>query len=178
VKHAAVTLAIESAPPHGVVFIERAAHLRHHAGEIAFPGGAFEPHDDGALERTALREFEEEVGVGADRVSLVGQLTNVTSRVSGFIVTPFVAIVTPGPYVLDRNEVAGIFTVPLADIVERGVAEGSVRVGLFNVHSYIFEYAGSRIWGVTARVLREFVTVWNAPESPLRTRVEQAFPQQ
>ena len=176
-KHAAVTLAIESAPPHGVIFIERAAHLRHHAGEIAFPGGAIEDSDDGALQQTALRELEEEVGVHASRVSFVGQLSDVSPRVSGFVVTPFVAVVEPGPYLLDRSEVAGIFTVPLSEIVERGLNEGSVKVGIFNVRSYIFEYGGSRIWGMTARVLNEFVTHWNQPNSELRTRIERALTQ-
>jgi ADP-ribose pyrophosphatase YjhB (NUDIX family) len=174
-RRAAVTLAIESAPPHGVIFIERAEHLRHHAGEIAFPGGAAELHDNGELARTALRELEEEVGIEPERVSLVGQLSDVSPRVSGYVVTPFVAVVRPGPYILDRSEVAGIFTVPLAEVVGRGVGQGRVKVGIFNVQSYIFEYGGSRVWGMTARVLQEFVTVWKHQNSELRTRIEQAL---
>lgn len=174
-KRAAVTLAIERESPHGVIFIERAAHLRHHAGEIAFPGGALDPQDAGDFRRAALRELEEEVGVARERVRFVAQLSDVSPRVSGFIVTPFVATVAPGPYLLDRTEVAGIFTVPLNEIVERGLREGPIKVGIVNFRSYIFEYGGFRIWGMTARVLNEFVTLWNQADSNLRTTVEQSL---
>ena len=175
VRRAAVTFAIERASPHGVLFIERAAHLRHHAGEIALPGGAVEPEDRGDLERTALRELEEEVGIAPARVAFVGKLSDVTPRVSGYVVTPFVALIDPGPLVVDGNEVAGIFTIPLGELLERGVTEGKVDVGAFRVHSYIFEYGSARIWGMTARVLEEFVRTWKQHESQLRRDVERGL---
>lgn len=174
-RRAAVTLVIERAQPHGIVFIERAAHLRHHAGEIALPGGALDAVDDGDLRRAALRELEEEVGVGADRIEFVGTLSDVTPRVSGYVVTPFVALADPGPYTIDAGEVAGIFTVPLYELLERGIEQGKVDVGAFRVQSYIFEYGGARIWGMTARILEEFVRTWNERGSGLRTEVERGL---
>lgn len=56
-RAAAVVLPIFAAPPHGVLFVQRAAHLRHHPGQIALPGGGLDPEDEGDLERAALREL-------------------------------------------------------------------------------------------------------------------------
>lgn len=173
-RRAAVTLVIERMPPHGVLFIERAAHLRHHAGEIGLPGGAAEA-SDASLEQTALRELHEELGVPPERTTIVATLTDVRPRVSGYVVTPFVAIADSGPYTLDRGEVAGFFTVPLYELLDQGVREGSVPVGAFNVHSYIFDYGSIRIWGMTARILEEFVRTFHAPESALRSSIERAL---
>lgn len=170
-RRAAVTLAIEARPPHGIVFVERAAHLRHHPGEIAFPGGSLDERDGGSLVRAALRELHEEIGVGPERVQIIGQLPRVTPRVTRFVVTPFVAIIEPSTYVLDPSEIAGLFTIPLAEVLERGVDDGVVHVGAFRVKTPVFNHGHYRIWGMTGRILREFVDSWKA-ESKLRASLE------
>ncbi len=95
-----------------VLLTRRTEHLREHAGQISFPGGRSEP-DDGGPVGTALREAEEEVGLPRERVDVIGQMPAYTT-VTGFVVTPVVALVRP-PFVLklDRFEVAEAFEVPL-----------------------------------------------------------------
>lgn len=96
-----------------VLLTRRTAHLRDHAGQISFPGGRVEAHDLDST-ATALREAEEEVGLGASQVRVIGQLP-AYATVTHFVVTPVVGLVEP-PFVLalDPFEVAEAFEVPLA----------------------------------------------------------------
>ena len=95
-----------------VLLTRRTEHLRDHAGQISFPGGRVEPHDDSAV-ATALRETEEEVGLGRQHIEVIGTLPIYTT-VTGFRVTPVVGLVTPGfELSLDSFEVAEAFEVPL-----------------------------------------------------------------
>ncbi len=95
-----------------VLLTRRTMHLRSHAGQISFPGGRAEAHDADA-EATALRETEEEVGLARRHVEVLGRLPIYTT-VTGFVVTPVVALVLP-PFVLriDTGEVDEAFEVPL-----------------------------------------------------------------
>ncbi|HEU4458167.1 MAG TPA: CoA pyrophosphatase [Methylibium sp.] len=90
----------------------RTDHLHDHAGQISFPGGRSEPQDASAAD-TALREAEEEVGLAREHVELIGELPTYTT-VTNFVVTPVVALVSPG-FTLrpDPFEVAEVFEVPL-----------------------------------------------------------------
>jgi 8-oxo-dGTP pyrophosphatase MutT (NUDIX family) len=159
-RRAAVVIAIFRTPPHGIVFVERAAHLRDHPGQIGLPGGGVHPEDAG-LPATALRELHEEVGIEAARVSIVDELPVIHQRIaSNFDVTPFVAVVEPGELRIDATETAGVFVVPLA------------RVLAFAGHEDAIEFEGRRIWGLTARILHEFVERWNAGgESCVRSQL-------
>jgi 8-oxo-dGTP pyrophosphatase MutT (NUDIX family) len=174
-RTAAVALAILTAPPHGVIFVERASHLRDHPGQIALPGGSVDPADAGDLRRTALRELREEVGVAAERVRIVGQLPMVRqTRANNFDVTPFVAAVAPGPLTIDGSETAAVFTIPLAVVVDE-LTHGTVNVGELSVETYLLDYESRRVWGLTGRILRSFVDAWNDPSDPLRAAVEGAL---
>jgi 8-oxo-dGTP pyrophosphatase MutT (NUDIX family) len=174
-RTAAVTVAIMQAPPHGVIFVERASHLRDHPGQIALPGGSVDPADGGDLRRTALREMREEVGVAAERVRIVGELPVVSQRrANNFDVTPFVATVAPGPLTIDGTETAAVFTIPLATVIET-LQSGTVRVGEVSVETFILDYESRRIWGLTGSILRAFVEAWNDPANPLRASVEGAL---
>lgn len=117
---------IERAPAHASVLIpvvlrergpsvlltRRTEHLRDHAGQISFPGGRVETHDDDVV-ATALRETEEEVGLARQYVEVIGCLPIYTT-VTAFQVTPVVGLVTPGfTLALDSFEVAEAFEVPL-----------------------------------------------------------------
>jgi Pyruvate/2-oxoacid:ferredoxin oxidoreductase gamma subunit/ADP-ribose pyrophosphatase YjhB (NUDIX family) len=109
-RKAAVAVAVNARPPHGVIFVERASHLRDHPGQIGLPGGRVDAADGDDLRRTVLRELHEEIGVTPERVTIVGNLAQVSQRVNTFDVTPFVAVIAPGPFTIDGSETAGMFT--------------------------------------------------------------------
>jgi 8-oxo-dGTP pyrophosphatase MutT (NUDIX family) len=174
---AAVTIAIIAAPPHGVIFIERATHLRDHPGQIALPGGSADPVDGGDLERTALREMHEEVGVAPERVTILARLPVVhQQRTNNFDVTPFVAVVAPGGFTIDGTETAGMFTIPL-DVIVGGDAlrAGTVQIAERTIETYLLDYGGKRVWGLTGYVLLRFVEHWADPASGLRAAIEAAL---
>ena len=157
----AVLVPIFANAPHGVLFVERATHLRRHAGQIGLPGGRAGPLDGGDPERTALREFFEELGIESDRVTVVGRLPALEQSLNRFVITPIVGVVDPGVAVRpDGDEIAGFFDVPLAAIVADGALYGDA-----------LDYAGRHIWGFTARILKSFVNEWNAADSSLRRAV-------
>jgi 8-oxo-dGTP pyrophosphatase MutT (NUDIX family) len=96
-----------------VLLTRRTEHLRDHAGQISFPGGRVEP-DDADAAAAALREAQEEVGLAAEHVDVIGQLPTYTT-ITNFVVTPVVALVQPRFALrLDPFEVAEAFEVPLA----------------------------------------------------------------
>ena len=166
-----MVLGIGEAPPHGVIFIERSAHLRNHAGQIGLPGGGMDPGDGGDLRATALREMAEEVGVAPSRVTIVGELPVLNARVNNYAVTPFVATVAPGELRIDATETVGVFTVPLERVVV-DLRQDMVSVGALQIESPVLDHAEKRIWGLTGHILRAFVAAWNDPGSDLRNRIE------
>ena len=173
-RPAAVVLGILSEAPHGVIFIERAPHLRSHAGQIGLPGGGSDPQDGGDLRVTALREMHEEVGVAAERVRIVAELPIVRARVNNYAVTPFVAVVAPGELRIDATETVGVFTVPLARVLSE-LHQGTVTVGAIAIETPVLMYGERRIWGLTGHILRTFVEAWNDRDNSLRTSVESAL---
>jgi 8-oxo-dGTP pyrophosphatase MutT (NUDIX family) len=176
-RHGAVLVPIFADAPHDVVFVERAQHLRRHPGQIGFPGGSADPSDLGDLKRTALREFSEELGVGSERVTVVGRLPELEQVSNRFRITPIVGVLDPNTsFSPDGVEIAGVFAVPLASIFLKGALyEDAKESPARGKTTYALDYEGRRIWGFTARVLRSFVDEWNAEGSALRSAVEAAF---
>lgn len=174
---AAVLLAIFGAPPHDVIFIQRAGHLRKHAGQIGLPGGTEDPIDDGKPETTALRETYEELGVGAERVRVVGRLPEHRQMSNRFLVTPVVGVIESGTrLVIDEAEIVGFFTVPLESIVSGDALHEDVELSAARgTKMYALDFDGHHIWGLTGRILKTFSDAWNAPDSDLRRDVEAAF---
>jgi 8-oxo-dGTP pyrophosphatase MutT (NUDIX family) len=148
-----------------VLLTRRTEHLRDHAGQISFPGGRSEPHDDGAP-ATALREAEEEVGLPRRQVEVIGALPAYTT-ITSFVVTPVVALVH-GPLelsqlALDRREVAAAYEVPLAFLMNpahhrRHVFTWNGGQRQFLSMPWRGEGCGEAdevfIWGATAAMLR------------------------
>ena len=130
--------------------------LRHHAGQVSFPGGRLEPWDDGPV-GAALRETQEEIGVGAELVTPLGFLDPLAT-ITGFRVVPVVARVAPSYQAMpDPGEVAEVFEVPLEfllapdNLVAREVEfQGSPRRILEFIER---RDSRRRIWGVTASIL-------------------------
>ena len=136
-----------------VLLTRRTDHLHHHPGQISFPGGRAEEIDADAV-HTALREAEEEVGLSPEHVEVIGSLP-VYTTVTGFHVTPVVALVRPGfTLAIDSFEVAEAFEVPLAHFLDparhqRHKAEYQGRMREY----YAMPYGEHFIWGATAGIL-------------------------
>jgi 8-oxo-dGTP pyrophosphatase MutT (NUDIX family) len=136
-----------------VLLTLRTSHLNDHAGQVAFPGGRIETSDRDPI-HAALRETEEEVGVPADYIDVIGRLdTYITG--TGYEITPIVGLVrTPFPLRPDPHEVADAFEVPLAFILDPGNHERHSREVKGRIRSfYVLPYPGRYIWGATAGML-------------------------
>jgi len=147
-----VTL-VEGEGPARVLLTRRAAHLASHSGEVAFPGGMWEPAD-GALARTALREAEEEVGLPPSAVTLLGALDDMLPKREGVAVTPFVAHARALPPLRPNpDEVARVFEVPL-DALREAARWEAQRASWRGVEwpIYSFCYDSERLWGLSAYV--------------------------
>jgi 8-oxo-dGTP pyrophosphatase MutT (NUDIX family) len=140
-----------------VLFTRRTAHLRTHAGQISFPGGAIEQSDTDAV-ATALRETFEETGIEPGRVEPFGYLDGFET-VSGYFVTPVTGFVR-GDYRArpDPDEVAELFEVPLDFIL------APERLRRFDFDwkgrtrtTFEFEWDGRRVWGATASILENLL---------------------
>ena len=136
-----------------VLLTERAPGLRLHAGQISFPGGRLEPLDLGPVE-AALRETQEEIGLAPERVEVLGLLPD-HLIISGYRVTPVVGLVTlDEPLRLDPSEVARVFEIPLAFVLDtRNLRLRERPIGTDVVEVYDIPYAGRNIWGATAGML-------------------------
>jgi 8-oxo-dGTP pyrophosphatase MutT (NUDIX family) len=137
----------------------RADTLERHSGQVALPGGAVEPGE--TMEQTALREAAEEIALPGDAVRVLGALTPIDIPVSGFLLHPYVAALLAAVELRPADgEVARIVHVALEELLdpacltseERTYEGGAITVPFFRA-------AGEYIWGATAMVLAEFLTL-------------------
>jgi 8-oxo-dGTP pyrophosphatase MutT (NUDIX family) len=155
-----VPLVLENGAWHGL-FTERPHDLPIHPGQVSFPGGRAEPGDPD-LAATALREAEEEIGLAASRVTLLGALPP-RLTITDYWLTPIVGIVAPGtPLVPSPREVAEIFTVPwdwLADPANVTTEyRDHPRLGPATPVLF-YRWPGHTIWGLTARIVSELAAL-------------------
>ena len=147
-----VTLADGLSGPE-VLLTRRSMSLRHHRGEISFPGGRMDPGETAT--DTALREAEEEVGLDPDRVQILGELSHVNTVVSMSYIVPKVAITERAwPLSPASGEVDRVMWVPLAELTAPGVYHGE-RWGQppGDRLLHFFELADETVWGATAHML-------------------------
>jgi 8-oxo-dGTP pyrophosphatase MutT (NUDIX family) len=159
-RPAAVLLPVVARPEGTTLLLtERTAHLHDHAGQISFPGGRVEAADVDPL-HTALRETHEEIGLAPQAVDVLGMLPEYITA-TGYLVTPVVGLVhEPFTLDLDTFEVAEVFEVPLAFLMNPAHHERR-RVVLQDYARtfYAMPYSAARryfIWGATAAMLRNF----------------------
>jgi 8-oxo-dGTP pyrophosphatase MutT (NUDIX family) len=146
-----------------VLLTQRSRDLRHHAGQIAFPGGRVEPADEGPV-AAALRESAEEIGLAAGCVEVLGFLDD-HLVMTGYRVTPVVGLVGPGFALrIDPTEVAAVFEVPLAFVLDPANHRLRGRpLGDAVVEVYEMPYGEHHIWGATAGMLTSLARLVGAP---------------
>lgn len=163
-KPAAVLMPIVERPEGlTMLFTQRAKHLKHHAGQISFPGGKQEPQDRNLIE-TALRESEEEIGLDPNLIEIVGQLPRYRT-ISRFEVLPIVAFVQGDLVInLDPNEVDNCFEVPLAHLLspDNHLIYWATR-NQRQWPLYFIPWQDKTIWGATAAFVRNLSNICHLP---------------
>ena len=149
-----------------VLLTERASHLKHHPGQISFPGGRIEASDEGPLE-AALRETEEEIGLLREHIRFVGYLEP-HLVLTGFWITPVVGFVQPGfALALDEREVASTFEVPLTHVLDEANHLSRERlIGETPIRVHDIPYLEHNIWGATAGILMALYRLVTIGASP------------
>jgi len=143
-----------------LLLTRRTLDLPTHAGQVAFPGGSVEPGESDPA-KTALREAEEEIGLPADAVEVLGLLDDFPTRTDAVSVTPVVGILRFVPRLHARAaEVARIFDIPIADLIQadrwtwREEPRGERRLWI-----YYFLHEGETLWGLSARIVLHLLEV-------------------
>lgn len=142
------------------VFMKRTEYPGVHSGQISFPGGRFEPEDSN-LATTALRETEEEFGIAASKINVLGKLTPLLIPVSRMEVHPFVGHLAERPMFLPNpREVERLIEIKIADLLRASIIKTKPQ----NYKDYqgfvpYFEVHETHVWGATAMILSEFLEV-------------------
>jgi 8-oxo-dGTP pyrophosphatase MutT (NUDIX family) len=138
------------------VFTRRRGDLRRHAGEISFPGGRQEVPDED-LRETALREAEEEIGLAADAVELVGALPPTGTFVTSYRIHPFVGVIAPGhAWTPQPSEVEEVLELSLPDLVRGHESRRLLRRGV-PIKTPTYTVGDSFVWGATARIVEQLL---------------------
>ncbi len=140
-----------------LLLTQRSAELKHHAGQVSFPGGRWEA-DDVDIVSTALRETHEEVGIAQSDVTIIGYMRPMPT-ITGYAVTPVIGLVSGDIELqLDHTEVEYAFEVPLPFLMDSGnqqMVEHDIGGSITAMVEY--HYDGQRIWGATAFIIHEFI---------------------
>ncbi len=138
---------------------ERTQTVEHHRGQISLPGGAME--SDEKMESTAVRETQEEIGINADDIEIIGSLSPLFIPVTGFIITPFIGFINidfvtdPAP-----DEVENVFSVSLDELLnDKNKLHEKRNLRGYNVDVPYFLLCGQKVWGATAMILSEFKAI-------------------
>lgn len=143
-----------------IVFIKRTMKVKTHKGQISFPGGMRDKGDKTLLD-TALRESEEEIGLGRKDVTILGELDDEITTTSNFIVTPFLAKI-PWPYEFEPNkeEVEEVISIPVKALLDKDCRKADTEIlEGEKVDSFVYNYKGTVIWGATAKILRKLLDI-------------------
>ena len=149
-----------------ICLTKRPRTMKHHPGQISFPGGKVEK-DDLSAEMTALREAKEEVGVDHHQIEILGKLSDLYVEVSKFSIQPFLAWADQKPeFLVDYGEVEELILFPVSDFVANEIiseTELETVTGALRVKYY--PYNGEFIWGATAMILSELIEILKSQRS-------------
>jgi 8-oxo-dGTP pyrophosphatase MutT (NUDIX family) len=142
-----------------LLFTLRPAHLRRHAGQVSFPGGARDPEDPTTL-HTALREMREELGVPEETVEVLGMLDEIPTT-SEFRVVPYVGLLNPSVELHpDAGEIAELLEIPVPALLVPGLRRTEKRFYRGAERDvYFYDVGRHTIWGATARILSNLLAV-------------------
>lgn len=151
-------LIFERAGEPWIVFTRRTERVKHHKGEISFPGGARDP-GDADMAATALRETWEEIGLDPNVVEVVGELDDFPTFVTNYLVTPFVGVVPPPEaYIHSEHEVLEVIELPVRELAQ-GMRIEDWRDRGRTHPMFFFEARGHTVWGVTGYILAGFFAI-------------------
>lgn len=140
-----------------ILFTKRSQQVKHHKGQISFPGGVFD-EEDGDLRKTALREAWEEIGLQERDATILGVLDDIVT-VTKFIVTPFVGLIPyPYPFQLSEIEIEEMIEVPLSSLLDKSCfSQGVMDDEDGERVIYNYQYGAYAIWGATALILKQLL---------------------
>ncbi|WP_045105964.1 NUDIX hydrolase [Legionella hackeliae] len=154
-QNAASVLVLHDLSNNSLILTQRSLHLKHHPGEICFPGGRWQKGDSSLLD-TALRELQEELNIAASRIKSP-RMMKPELTLTGFLIYPwFAEIESLIPYTPDPNEVLDVLNLPLRDVKKRShYQEMIVSRGGIKVKTWKFTVSNHFIWGATARIMKQ-----------------------
>jgi 8-oxo-dGTP pyrophosphatase MutT (NUDIX family) len=143
-----------------LLFIQRTERVKEHKGQISFPGGAYEKADR-ILLNTALREAEEEIGLTPGDVDVLGELDDVVTASSNYVISPFVGLI-PYPYKFkpDKWETEELIEVPISVLQSKDCfSESIVKLNGLEIDTGFFKCRDKIIWGATSKILKQFLEI-------------------
>jgi len=145
-----------------ILFTKRTERVKEHKGQVSFPGGA-RHKGDRTLVDTALRESAEEIGLAPSDVKVLGELDDILTETSNYVISPFVALI-PYPYQfqVDGWEVEEIIEAPVSALLDKDLRKQTKVIDVDGqaVTSYFYYYQGKVIWGATANILHQFLDIF------------------
>lgn len=154
-RHQAGVLVLHEQATNAIILTERSTQLRHHPGEICFPGGRWEEGDRSLLD-TAFRELQEELGIERERV-IIQSMLKAELTLSGFLIHSWVAQIEQlSPFQLAPDEVIDVLRIPMRDVRERSnYQEIVIKRNNLEIKTYQFCLASHYVWGATARIMMQ-----------------------
>ena len=153
-----------------ILFTRRSDEVNFHKGQVCFPGGTYQS-GDASLLQTALRESEEEIGLRAEDVEILGELDDTITVTSGYIISPFVAVIPyPYPFEVNHIEIKQILSIPLAVLMDKAnlyQGQGFQTSESETIPMYYYRYGKHTVWGATARIVKHFIELLNAGSETL-----------
>jgi 8-oxo-dGTP pyrophosphatase MutT (NUDIX family) len=146
--------------------MKRPSTMKHHPGQISFPGGKVE-EDDLSAEMTALREAQEEVGIDSSKIQVIGKLSDLYVEVSRFTIQPFLAWTDFKPdFKPEAGEVEELILFPVSDFIfEETILETEIQTSIGLLTVKYFPCNEGKIWGATAMILAELIEILRNQEN-------------